>query len=92
MATQERGVVITSSPLLMSRAAKAMWRAAVPLLTATPYLTPQYLANDSSNSSTFSPWLTQPLFIVSMTAWISSFPMSGLAKGIFTFYPQLKYC
>ncbi len=86
--TQERGVVMTSSRGCMPMAVKARWIAVVPLLVATPYLAPQYSAKTCSNSSTLLPWVTQPVLIVSFTASISSFVMSGRAMGIFTSAPH----
>ena len=91
VATQDSGVVMIWSPGLVSRAASAMCSAAVPVFVATPCFAPQYSANECSSCSTFLPWVTQPVFIVSIAAWISFCVMSGLAMGILTFRPQVSY-
>ena len=73
---------MTSSPSPIPCANKAMWRAAVPELTATAYLVPMNLAKASSNSSTLLPWARMPDLNTAVTALISSSPMTGLAMGI----------
>src|SRR3989344_7387187 len=85
VAIKVKGVVITSSPGPIPAAVKATIRALVPLSVATAYLVPQYLAKASSNSATFSPCASFPLFKTLTTAVLSSEPISGLLIGIVFF-------
>ena len=55
VATNVNAVVITSSPLPISKALNATWRASVPEFNATAYFVPQYAANSSSNALLFLP-------------------------------------
>src|SRR3989338_7233448 len=66
--------MITSSPALIPTAIKARWIAFVPLEQLTPYLTPQYVLNLSSNSWIYFPAEEiQPELIASVT-YSNSFP------------------
>jgi hypothetical protein len=55
VATNVIAVVITSSPGPTPAASRARWSAAVPELTATAWLVPQWVANAVSKRSTSSP-------------------------------------
>src|SRR3989344_8768917 len=87
VAKKVKGVVITSSPEPMPAALSAVIRALVPLSVAIAYFVPQYLANASSNSATFSPCESLPDRRTSITAFSSSLPICGLAIGIIIFSP-----
>ena len=56
--------------------------ATVPLLTAIACFTPKNSAQRRSSSATRLPWTIMPLGSTSVTAAISSGPMSGRAIGI----------
>ena len=55
IAINEKGVVITSSESLISKAFKAIIKASVPLETEIQFLDPTNFANDSSSSLTSGP-------------------------------------
>jgi hypothetical protein len=66
----------------MLRDAKAKCKAVVPLEAATPYFTPQYLLNFSSNSVTYLLCDdTQPDLTASVTHSSSFSPITGSATG-----------
>src|SRR4030095_11209484 len=77
-----KGVVITSSPGPMPRAASARWRPEVAEFTANAYGARTYSANSRSNLAVFGPVVSQPDFNVSITSSISSFPIAGRLNGI----------
>src|ERR1700693_4747602 len=68
------GVVITSSPGSIPAAITANSRPAVPEVTASPYLAPQYAAKLSSNFLTFGPHEGAPARNTSTSAASSSGP------------------
>ena len=79
VAANVNGVVITSSPSPIPAAKRATCNAEVPELVAIPYFAPTYFANSSSNSITLGPCAIIPDFITSITAFISSSSITGLA-------------
>src|SRR5438132_457848 len=75
--------MITSSPGFRSSAAIATCNATVPLLTAIPYLRPQYAAQSSSNSAiNFPEDDTHPVRTHSATYSRSRSPRQGSLTGI----------
>ena len=86
-ATNENGLVITSSPRFTPTARSARCRPAVPLETALAYkesppTPPTRRANACSNSPTFGPSESSPERSTSSTARSSSTPSVGRASGI----------
>src|SRR5271154_1476890 len=80
-ATNERGLVITSSPSLTPTARSARWRPAVPLETAHPNGAPTRAANALSNAGTRGPSESWPERSTSTTARSSASPRTGRASG-----------
>ena len=82
LATNENGVVITSSPRARSSARTQRWRPAVPFATATACLTPIQRARRSSNSGTRGPRERVGVRSTFATASRSAFVRSGRERGI----------
>src|SRR5437867_7480100 len=82
VAKNVRGGITTSCPGPMPWASNAIWRAAVPLVTAIACFRPKSFAKAFSNASTFGPWASIPDAMTSRTAVSSSSPRIGRAIGI----------
>ena len=72
VATQEIGVVITSSPAPMPASCKAIFMVAVPLAKQRTGRPPKYALKADSNSASLGPEVTQPERKTSATASIVS--------------------
>ncbi len=81
-ATNDSGLVTTSSPASTPTARNARCNPAVPLLTAQAYGAPTRAANMRSNSASFGPSESCPERSTSSTARSSASPSTGLARGI----------
>src|SRR3990172_1222742 len=90
VATNEKGVVMTSSPCPISWARSATCSAAVPEFTATACDVPVNSANAASKRFTLSPSAMLPDLRTSATAFISSSPIRGFAIGII-FSDHIQY-
>src|SRR3989338_9703985 len=82
VATNVKGVVITSAPSGRAKDVIANSKAAVPELTATAYLLPTYCAKANSNSFTFGPVVSQPDCRTVLTAATSLSSIEGRPLGI----------
>jgi hypothetical protein len=82
LATNENGVVITSSPSLIPAATIAQCSPAVPDDTAIACRRSVSLAHMFSNSTTFGPIESVSVCSTSTTASISRCVMSGLDRGM----------
>jgi len=81
VAVNVSGVVMTSSPGPMFRAASATCIAAVQELSASVPGAPRYCENACSNCRVLGPVVIQGERSVATTSWISSSPMTGGEKG-----------
>ncbi len=82
VATNENGVVTTSSPSSTPTARSARCRPVVPDDTAEAWRAPTRSANASSNAGTRGPSERCPERSTSSTACSSRSPITGLASGI----------
>ena len=81
-ATKEKGVVITSSPLLIPKAFIIKCNALVPEFTATAYFTPTKNATKFSNSFSLGPNANFGLCNTFTTALISNWVISCFERVI----------
>ena len=81
LATQDRGVVITSSSGPMLASFSPISSAAVPVASARTGLPPQCLESAASNSFTFGPEVIQPERSTSATPAMVSSSMLGRVNG-----------
>src|SRR5512140_497401 len=81
-ATNEKGVVRTSSPARIPAARRAQWRPAVPEETPTAWEREARAAQRFSKSSILGPMERVGVVRTSTTASISRWVMSGWERGI----------